>query len=409
MTFNHLIKPIKQFFGLEIAGGVVLAFFALLAMVVANSPLSGWYQHWLHLPIVIQVGSFTIQKDLHHLINDGLMAIFFFLVGLELKRESLIGELANVRQIVLPALCALGGMVVPALVYVALNHNNDAYLKGWAIPTATDIAFALGVLSLLGSRIPNALKVFLVSIAIFDDLGAIAIIALFYTAELSVSALVVAGLCFPMLLLFNRINVTRFTPYLIVGLILWVSLLQSGIHATLAGVLLAMFIPLTDNKDAEHSPLEDLEHDLHNTVAFGVLPIFAFANAGIVLTGMGIGDLFHSVPAGVTLGLFLGKQLGIMMAVMIALKMNLATLPKHTTLAQVYGVACLCGIGFTMSLFVSGLAFGGVPADFDPRLGIMVGSLLAGIVGYLVLRKSTQGQIVLEDFDDEGYIKKSEN
>lgn len=405
--YRSLTQKIAQFFALEVAGGVVLAFFAVLAMLVANSPLSDWYQHLLHIPIVIQVGEFVIAKDLHHLINDGLMAIFFFLVGLELKRESLIGELADVRQIVLPALCALGGMVAPALVYAALNQGNSAHLQGWAIPTATDIAFALGVLSLLGGRIPNALKVFLVSIAIFDDLGAIAIIALFYTAELSVSALVVAGLCFPILLFFNRINVTRLTPYLIVGLILWVSLLQSGIHATLAGVLLAMFIPLTDHKNATHSPLEELEHDLHNTVAFGVLPIFAFANAGISLAGMGIGDLFHSVPAGVTLGLFLGKQVGIMAAVFIALKLKLATLPKDTTLAQIYGVACLCGIGFTMSLFVSGLAFDGVPHGFDPRLGIILGSLLAGVVGYVVLLKSTKGEIVLEPCDDEGYIKKS--
>ena len=405
MLFNNrVVQQIKRFFELEIAGGDTLAFFALLAIIIANSPFNALYQQFLHLPIVIQIGSFIIEKDLHHLINDGLMAIFFFLVGLELKREALIGELANIRQIVLPALCALGGMLAPALVYALFNYHDPKLLHGWAIPAATDIAFALGVLSLLGSRVPNALKVFLVSIAIFDDLGAIAIIALFYTQDLSLTAMAVAGLCLPLLLLFNRINITRFTPYLIIGLILWVSLLQSGIHATLAGVLLALFIPLKDDNDAEYSPLEELEHDLHNTVAFGILPIFAFANAGVSLAGVGASHLLHSVPMGVAAGLFLGKQIGVMLAVVIALKFKLASLPQNTTMAQVYGVSLLCGIGFTMSLFVSGLTFDGVPSDFDPRLGIIIGSLLSGVVGYLVLAKTTQGTIELETSAETGFI-----
>ncbi|MDO4450900.1 MAG: Na+/H+ antiporter NhaA [Moraxella sp.] len=380
------MERIKAFFQLEAAGGIVLAISAVLAMIVANSPLHDLYHAFIHAPVVVQLGSFSIAKDAHHWINDGLMAIFFFLVGLELKREALIGELSDVRQIILPALCAVGGMIAPAVVYSIFNHSNAQYMTGWAVPTATDIAFALGVLSLLGSRVPNALKVFLVSIAIFDDLGAIIIIALFYTSELSLASLGVAGVCLPFLFLLNRLNVVRLTPYLLIGLVLWAAMLKSGVHATLAGVLLAFFIPLYSKKDPEYSPLEELEHDLHTTVAFGILPIFAFANAGVSLAGAGIGSLMHPVPLGIAAGLFIGKQLGVMGAVILAVKTKLASLPKGTTMPQIYGVSLLCGIGFTMSLFISGLAFGGVPESFDPRLGIIGGSLIAGVAGYLVLR-----------------------
>lgn len=380
------ISRVKSFFELEAAGGIVLAFAALLAMLVANSPLSELYNAFIHAPVVIQIGDFEIAKDAHHWINDGLMAVFFFLVGLELKREALIGELSDIKQIILPALCAVGGMVAPALVYFGLNHGDAEAMKGWAVPTATDIAFAIGVLSLLGNKVPNALKVFLVSIAIFDDLGAIIIIALFYTSELSLFSLAVAAVCLPFLFLLNRLNVVRLTPYILIGVILWVAMLKSGVHATLAGVLLAFFIPLRNNKDPEHSPLEELEHDLHNTVAFGILPLFAFANAGISLAGTNMGELMHGVPLGITLGLFIGKQIGVMLPVFIVLKLGLAALPSGTNIKQIYGVSMLCGIGFTMSLFISGLAFGGIPDDYDPRLGIILGSLISGVVGYLILR-----------------------
>lgn len=396
------MSRLKAFFELEAAGGIILALSAILAMIVANSPLHDLYHHFIHAPVVVQIGNFVIDKDAHHLINDGLMAVFFFLVGLELKREALIGELSDIKQIILPALCAVGGMLAPALIYAAFNHNDPTALKGWAIPTATDIAFAIGVLSLLGSRVPNALKVFLVSIAIFDDLGAIVIIALFYTAQLSWVSLGVAGVCLPFLWLLNRLGVVRLTPYLLIGLVLWAAMLKSGVHATLAGVLLAFFIPLKNKSDPEHSPLEELEHDLHNTVAFGILPLFAFANAGVSLIGTSVGNLVHSVPLGIALGLFVGKQIGVMVPVIVATKLKFASLPKDTTFKQVYGVSVLCGIGFTMSLFVSSLAFDGVPDGFDPRLGIILGSLISGIVGYLILRAN------IADADHPTLVKNDE-
>ncbi|WP_049237365.1 Na+/H+ antiporter NhaA [Moraxella canis] len=401
-----MFARIKRFLELEAAGGIVLAAAALLAMIVANSPLKSFYDAFIHAPVVVQVGAFEIAKDAHHWINDGLMAIFFFLVGLELKREALVGELSDIKQIMMPALAAVGGMVVPALIYAAFNYDNPEQLAGWAIPAATDIAFALGVLSLLGNRVPNALKVFLVSIAIFDDLGAIVIIALFYTSDLSLFSLAVAAVCFPFLFVLNRMNVVRLTPYLLIGLVMWAALLKSGVHATLAGVLLAFFIPLRNKNDPEHSPLEELEHDLHNTVAFGVLPLFAFANAGISLAGTSIDTLLHPVPLGIAAGLFIGKQIGVMAAVFFCLKLGLAGLPKGTTVKQLYGVSMLCGIGFTMSLFISGLAFGGIPDGFDPRLGIILGSIISGVIGYVILRGNIPNadHPVLAKDSGEGFI-----
>ena len=382
------IRRIKAFFEFEAAGGIVLALAAVAAMIIANSPLNVWYEGFIHAPVSIQIGEFAIAKDAHHWINDGLMAVFFFLVGLELKREVLIGELSNVKQIILPAGAALGGMIMPAIVYLLFNYHEPDFWKGWAIPAATDIAFALGILSLLGSRVPNSLKVFLVSIAIFDDIGAILIIALFYTSDLSLESLAVAGLCLPFLYILNRRNVTNITPYLLIGLIMWIAVLKSGIHATLAGVVLALFIPMFDRTDPEHSPLEELEHDLHNTVAFGILPIFAFANSGISLEGAGVAELFHSVPLGIAAGLFIGKQLGVMLMCWLIFKLGISTMPKGMDYKQIYGAALLCGVGFTMSLFIGGLAFAGDTTMFDERLGIIMGSIVSGIAGYIMLKIS---------------------
>ena len=382
------IRRIKAFFEFEAAGGIVLALAAIAAMIIANSPLNVWYEGFIHAPVAIQIGEFAIAKDAHHWINDGLMAIFFFLVGLELKREVLIGELSNVKQIILPAGAALGGMIMPAIVYLLFNYNEPEFWKGWAIPAATDIAFALGILSLLGNRVPNSLKVFLVSIAIFDDIGAILIIALFYTSDLSLESLAVAGLCLPFLYLLNRRNVTSITPYILIGVIMWIAVLKSGIHATLAGVVLALFIPMFDRTDPEHSPLEELEHDLHNTVAFGILPLFAFANSGISLQGAGFAELFHSVPLGIAGGLFIGKQVGVMIMCWLIFKLGISTMPRGMNYKQIYGAALLCGVGFTMSLFIGGLAFAGETTLFDERLGIIMGSIVSGIAGYIMLKIS---------------------
>ena len=387
------IRMIKEFFEFEAACGIVLALAAVAAMIIANSPLNVWYEGFIHAPVAIQIGEFAIAKDAHHWINDGLMAVFFFLVGLELKREVLIGELSNVKQIILPAGAALGGMIMPAIVYLLFNYNEPEFWKGWAIPAATDIAFALGILSLLGNRVPNSLKVFLVSIAIFDDIGAILIIALFYTSELSLESLALAGLCLPFLYLLNRRNVTSITPYLLIGIIMWIAVLKSGIHATLAGVVLALFIPMFDRTDPEHSPLEELEHDLHNTVAFGILPIFAFANSGISLEGAGLAELFHSVPLGIAAGLFIGKQLGVMIMCWLIFKLGISTMPKGMNYKQIYGAALLCGVGFTMSLFIGSLAFAGDTTMFDERLGIIMGSIVSGIAGYIMLKVSLKDNV----------------
>ena len=362
-------------------------------MIIANTPLNTWYESFIHAPVVIQIGSFAIAKDAHHWINDGLMAVFFFLVGLELKREVLIGELSNVKQIILPAGAALGGMIMPAIVYLLFNYNEPEFWKGWAIPAATDIAFALGILSLLGNRVPNSLKVFLVSIAIFDDIGAILIIALFYTSDLSLGSLAIAALCLPFLYLLNRRNVTSITPYILIGVIMWIAVLKSGIHATLAGVVLALFIPLFDRTDPEHSPLEELEHDLQNTVSYGILPLFAFANSGISLKGAGFAELFHSVPLGIAAGLFIGKQVGVMLMCWLIFKLGISTMPKGMNFKQIYGAALLCGVGFTMSLFIGGLAFGGTTPLFDERLGIIMGSIVSGIAGYLMLKATLKEEV----------------
>jgi NhaA family Na+:H+ antiporter len=386
-----MINALRDFLRLETAGGVTLVLAAALAMIVANTPLRDVYAALIDLPVEVRVGGFEIAKPLLLWVNDGLMAVFFLLVGLELKREVLEGELSDLSQIALPALGALGGMVTPALIYVWVNQTDPVALQGWAIPAATDIAFALAILSLLGNRVPLFLRVFLVTVAIFDDIGAIVVIALFYTSELSLAALGIAAVCLMILLALNRRGVSERAPYLLTGAVMWVALLKSGVHATLAGVLLALFIPMRDRSDGP-SPLKALEHDLHTAVAFGILPLFAFANAGISLTDVTWDYLLHPVPLGIAAGLFLGKQLGVFGFCWLGVRFGLVRLPDGMAWGHVYGAALLCGVGFTMSLFIGSLAFEqtGVNLLFDERLGIIGGSLLSGALGYLVLRSSLQ-------------------
>jgi NhaA family Na+:H+ antiporter len=383
---------ITEFLKMEAAGGILLMLTAALAVVCANiSGLSGLYEALLHLyPLSWIPGSKTIGLDLslHHIINDGLMAVFFFLVGLELKREMLEGELSDRQNIMLPVIGAVGGMLIPALIYTALNIGDATAIRGWAVPTATDIAFALGVLTLLGSGVPNSLKIFLTSLAIFDDLGAVLIIAFFYTSEVFAVPLAVVAGCVVILAVLNRIHVVAKAPYLLVGAIMWFATLKSGIHATLAGVLLAMFIPLSSVKNPEISPLKSLEHSLHTVVAYCILPVFAFANSGLNLKGVGMDQVLHSVPLGIALGLVVGKQIGVFGLCFLSLKLKLAQLPKGINMGHLYGASLLCGIGFTMSLFIGGLAFqgGGAEKLFDERIGIILGSLISGGAGYAVLR-----------------------
>lgn len=379
---------IKSFLKLESAAGLLLMFAALLAIGFANSPLQSLYALILDVPVEIRVGALQIAKPLLLWINDGLMAVFFFLVGLELKRELVEGELSDRKSIILPGVGAIGGMLVPAAIYAYFNASDPVAIQGWAIPAATDIAFALGVLALLGSRVPTSIKIFLTSLAIFDDIGAIIIIAIFYTSKISMSALAVAAACIAVLLQLNRRNTLSKSPYILVGAIMWVATLKSGVHATLAGVIVAMFIPMRSPHDPSISPLRSLEEDLHSIVAFFVLPVFAFANAGIDLRGLSVEQVTHPVPTGIALGLFAGKQIGIFGLCWLAVKLKLAELPRGINWLALYGTAALCGIGFTMSLFIGSLAFEetGVNLLFDDRLGIILGSLASGVLGYLVLR-----------------------
>lgn len=383
---------IRDFLKMESAGGIVLMVAAALAMIVANSPLEDYYDLFLEVPVELRIGALHIAKPLILWVNDGLMAVFFFLIGLELKREILEGELSRPANVLLPALGAVGGIVVPVAIYVWINKGDPAAMQGWAIPAATDIAFALGILMLIGSRVPVSLKVFLVSLAIFDDIGAIVIIALFYTSELSILALSVAGACLGVLGFMVWRRVSSISPYMLVGVILWTAVLKSGVHATLAGVALAAFIPMRDSDNPDHSPLRELESDLHQVVAFAVLPLFAFVNGGISLAGIGVDDLLHPVPLGIAAGLFIGKQLGVFVFCGVAIKLGLARLPDGAGWGGLYGVSILSGVGFTMSLFVGGLAFESMAVDikeiFDERLGIILGSVLSGVVGYLVLQKT---------------------
>jgi NhaA family Na+:H+ antiporter len=370
----------------EATGGVLLIGAAALALIMSNTALDRFYGALLDTPVVVQFGALAIDKPLLLWINDGLMAIFFFLVGLEIKRELLDGELSSWQKASLPAVAALGGMVAPAVIYVAMNRGDAVALHGWAIPTATDIAFAVGVLALLGDRVPLALKVFLLALAILDDLGAIIIIALFYTEHLSLFSLSIAAIGAAGLFVLNRRGVMRIAPYLLIGLVMWVSILKSGVHATLAGVVVAVAIPLESRAPDEPSLLKRLEKALHPWVVFAVMPLFAFANAGVPLTGLSLADLFAPVPLGIALGLFLGKQIGIMSFSLIGDRLGICRLPSGVTWPQMYAVALIAGIGFTMSLFIGTLAFSDPELARSVRLGVLSGSSLSAILGYLVLR-----------------------
>ncbi len=383
-----VLKAIREFLRLESASGILLFAAASLAMILYNSPQAGLYDAFLRIPAEIRFGEFQIAKPLLLWVNDGLMAVFFFLVGLEIKREILEGELSNRVQIALPAFAALGGMLVPAAIYIWINRGDGVALNGWAIPAATDIAFALGVLYLLGARVPQGLKVFLLTLAILDDLGAIVVIALFYSGELARSALAVAGGALIVLAVLNFKGVISIAAYVLVGLVLWAAVLKSGVHATLAGVALALFIPLRTGLNEERAPLRQLENDLHPVVAYGILPLFAFANAGVSLQGLTLAGLTQPVPLGIAAGLFIGKQLGVFGSSWLAIRLGLATLPQGASWLALYGVAILCGIGFTMSLFIGSLAFEHADPGYGARtrLGILVGSMCSAVAGYLVLR-----------------------
>ncbi len=384
-----MIYGIREFLKLESASGILLILASVAALVLANSPLDGYYDRFLNIPIHIRIGAFEIAKPSLLWINDGLMAVFFFLIGLELKREFVEGELSDIRKITLPAIGAIGGMAVPALIYLLVNRGDELATSGWAIPAATDIAFALGILALLGSRVPYQLKIFLVSLAIFDDVGAIIIIALFYTADLSFTALNIALACTALLAFINWRGATRLSAYILIGLVMWAALLKSGIHATLSGVVLALFIPIAKDPETGTSPLHELEHDLHGSVSFVILPLFAFVNAGVSLRGMGMDQLLGTVPVGIALGLVVGKQLGVFGLCWLGIKLGIARLPENVNWVQLYGIAILCGVGFTMSMFIGSLAFEDASSPYlhQDRIGILGGSFISALLGYFWLRR----------------------
>ena len=429
-VFEKIASPFEEFIQSQASGGIVLMVATVVALVIANSPLAAAYQHLLHLPLSVGIGGWVLEKTLHHWINDGLMALFFFLVGLEIKREVLVGELASPRQAALPIIAAVGGMAVPALLYWSLNPEGVA-ARGWGIPMATDIAFAVGVLALLGSRVPNNLLMFLVAVAIVDDLGAVLVIALFYTETISVNALIAAALLFAVLVAFNRSGVRRPWPYFVVGTLLWFAMLKSGVHATIAGVLVAVTIPARPRYNPlhfsqqvrrllerfEHShqpgvtilanaeqgsivqtlddavqkvatPLQRLEHTFHIPVAMGIIPIFALANAGVTIESSAFDELLRSpVTLGILLGLVLGKVIGIAGFSWLAVKLKLATLPTGTSMRHIIGIGIISGIGFTMSIFVAELAFTSMPVQLVmAKMGILIASLIAGSGGYLWMR-----------------------
>ncbi len=382
---DYLSKPFRWFFKLEAASGLILLFAAIIALYISNSNFSEFYFSTLSQYLFIGINNFGLKLTVIHWINDALMAIFFFFVTLEIKREFLQGELSNIKQALLPIIAAVGGMLVPALVYVFINFGDTETLNGWAIPSATDIAFSLGVLSLLGKRVPISLKIFLTALAIIDDLGAILIIALFYSGDLNIKYLILMFMSFIILLIINKFNIKKFLPYLIVGLFLWDFTHNSGIHATIAGVLLAMTIPHR-KKEKDFSLLIKVEHAISPYVAFGIMPLFAFANAGVSLEGLSFATLLNKVPLGILLGLFLGKQFGVFIFSYISIKLKIAQMPNNSNWFNLYGVGVLTGIGFTMSLFVGNLAFVDNIQYLDGvKIGVLVGSLLSTLFGYFLI------------------------
>jgi len=383
------MNMLEGFIKKESTAGILLIIVTVAAILLENSSLSPVYNSFLHTHVEIRFGDLQIAKPFLLWVNDGMMAVFFFLIGLEVKREVLEGHLSSMRQVALPAIAAIGGMMIPALIFAVINYDQSFAIKGWAIPTATDIAFALGILSLLGNRVPVSLKLFLMALAIIDDLGAIVIIALFYTANLSTVSITVAFISLVILFIMNKVGVIKKAAYILVGIVLWVSVLKSGVHATLAGVALAFMIPLNsvDENGKKFSMAKELEHDLHYWVAFMILPLFAFVNAGVDLKGISLDDMLGTVPMGIMLGLFIGKQAGVFGFSWLAIKFKIASLPQDSNYMQLYGVAVLTGIGFTMSLFIDSLAYNDTQIyHYADKLAILIGSFLSGIVGYIILR-----------------------
>jgi len=400
MIHQQLTNGFKTFLRHDSAGGVLLVFMTMVAMVLANSPYVGFYENFLATPVQARIGNLDIAKPLLLWINDGLMAVFFFMIGLEIKREVLTGSLSSPSQEVLPGIAAIAGIAAPALVYICFNGQDAVAIEGWAIPSATDIAFALGVFTLFGSRLPLSLKLFLLSVAIFDDIGAIMIIALFYSSDLSTLSLIVASSALLLLFAFNRLSVRSQAAYIMVGMVVWVAVLKSGVHATLAGFAIAWFIPLKLKNKNGQAMLPHLEHSLHPWVSFAILPLFAFANAGISLTGVSLEALLNPVPLGIAAGLFIGKQVGIFGACWLAIKLGLARLPESATWMQFYAVTIVCGIGFTMSLFIGSLAFEAQGAEYmiDVKLGVLIGSLLSAVAGSILISwsqtsKNAKGEV----------------
>ncbi|MCT8567525.1 Na+/H+ antiporter NhaA [Glaesserella parasuis] len=390
-----MIQHIRKFLQLESASGILLLAFAMLAMLFANTPLKDLYFDFLSMPVSIQIGLFSIHKPLLMWVNDGFMAVFFVLIGLEVKREMMVGAISSYQRAIFPAIGALGGMIVPALVFTLINSDSPEFQQGWAIPMATDIAFALGVLGLLGKRVPFALKIFLLALAIIDDLGAIVVIAIFFSHELSTTALISAVIAITALIIMNRMRVTAICAYMVVGLILWASVLKSGVHATLAGVIIGFCVPLKGKNGEE--PLAHFEHILAPWCSFVILPLFAFSNAGVSVAGMSLSTLFSPLTMGVALGLLVGKTLGVFSFSFLAVKLGIAQLSEGINFKQIFAVSVLCGIGFTMSMFLAGLAFGGDEADGQfislARLGILIGSGISAVLGYYLLKLCTMPNI----------------
>lgn len=401
MSENKLIQQWKQFIQTDASSGIILVLAAVLALIMANSLFSPYYNDFLEFPVSITLGTFAISKPLVLWVNDGLMALFFFVVGLEIKRELFYGQLSSPDQVVLPFLAAVAGILFPALIYVAFNYQDAVAMNGWAIPSATDIAFALGIFILFGKHLPPSLKLFLLSVAIIDDIGAVIIIAIFYSQELATNSLIVASVGVIVLFIFNRMKLENKTPFILVSIIVWAAVLKSGVHATLAGFVVAWFIPIA--RDKPQSMSYQIEHGLHSWIAFFVLPLFAFANAGVGLTNVNIEEVITPVSIGIIGGLFIGKQFGIFIACYIAIKLKLCQLPKDATWSQLYGVCLLCGVGFTMSLFIGSLAFEeqGLAYQTQVKVGVLVGSLVSAVAGAYLLRKSSNKLIINKGNNNE--------